>query len=418
MRRVLFWSHLLAGVGAALVILIMAATGVLLGFERQIVAWADRHANLPVAAPTTQPLPMDDLLARAAAAAQATPTAITLRAGASPAVEFAIGRERTLFLDGYTGAVLGVGSPGVRGFFHTVEDVHRWLGAAGEKRAAGRSITGAANLAFLLIVASGPFLWWPAKWTRQNLRATLLLRTGLGGKARDWNWHNALGIWSAAPLLIVAGSGVVMSYGWANNLLYRITGTEPPPAPARPATRPDRAAGRGAQARPTPGRPGTAPLEPLFARARRQSPAWQSIGLRLAPGPVAAFMIDEGSGGQPQKRAQLTLDRRTGATVRWEPFASNNAGRRLRMWARFAHTGEAFGLAGQVVATAVSAAACLLVWTGVALTWRRFRAWQSRRRRNAEPPLALAEVCASAAPCPPRSTSACSGPRPDPSMGP
>ena len=37
MRRVLFWSHLLAGVAAGVVILIMSITGALLGFERQIV---------------------------------------------------------------------------------------------------------------------------------------------------------------------------------------------------------------------------------------------------------------------------------------------------------------------------------------------------------------------------------------------
>jgi hypothetical protein len=47
---------------------------------------------------------------------------------------------------------------------------------------------------------------------------------------------------------------------------------------------------------------------------------------------------------------------------------------------RFAHTGEVAGIAGQTLAGVVSAGASVLVYTGLALTWRRFRAWQARRR--------------------------------------
>lgn len=64
--------------------------------------------------------------------------------------------------------------------------------------------------------------------------------------------------------------------------------------------------------------------------------------------------------------------------LRWEPFSSMTLGRRLRMVLRFAHTGEGVGLAGQTVAGLVSAGASALVYTGLALTWRR--AWQVRRR--------------------------------------
>ena len=38
---VIFWCHLIAGVVAGLVVLVMSVTGVLLTYERQIVAWAD-----------------------------------------------------------------------------------------------------------------------------------------------------------------------------------------------------------------------------------------------------------------------------------------------------------------------------------------------------------------------------------------
>jgi hypothetical protein len=70
--------------------------------------------------------------------------------------------------------------------------------------------------------------------------------------------------------------------------------------------------------------------------------------------------------------------------VRWETFAGNNAGRRLRSWSRFAHTGEAYGLAGQTIAGIASAGGAVLVWTGIALSLRRLSAWRRRRARAEE----------------------------------
>jgi uncharacterized iron-regulated membrane protein len=43
-RRILFWLHLSAGVSVGVVVLTMSVTGVLLTYEKQMLAWADlRH---------------------------------------------------------------------------------------------------------------------------------------------------------------------------------------------------------------------------------------------------------------------------------------------------------------------------------------------------------------------------------------
>src|SRR6185369_17295643 len=41
-------------------------------------------------------------------------------------------------------------------------------------------------------------------------------------------------------------------------------------------------------------------------RAERQMSGWRSITLWLPPGASATFSIDQGNGGRPDKRAQLT----------------------------------------------------------------------------------------------------------------
>jgi uncharacterized iron-regulated membrane protein len=160
----------------------------------------------------------------------------------------------------------------------------------------------------------------------------------------------------------------VISYTWAGNLVYRVVG-ETPPAP------------RTNQPAPAPAsnsQPGN--LDLAWTRAEQQVSDWQSISLQL-PNAAAApltFNIDSGTGGQPQKRAQLVLDRATGEVVRWEPFSSYTRGRQLRSILRFAHTGEVVGITGQTIAGLVSAGGAVLVFTGVALAIRRLRAWIAR----------------------------------------
>jgi uncharacterized iron-regulated membrane protein len=386
LRKSLFWIHLAAGCVAGIAILIMSVTGVLLAYERQLTNWANSaYKSLPQTAGQAR-LSMDELLTKVRADQGSAPSAITVKPDAAAPVQFGFGRDRTIFVNAYSGAVEGEGSPGLHAFFAQVESVHRYLGASEASRTSARALTGACNLAFLVLLSTGPFLWWPKDWTWKNLRKIVTFRGGLAGRARDWNWHNVLGVWCFAPLLLVVLTGVVMSYPWANSLLYRMTGNLPPPAPQRPNSeetkRPRRqeriVASEGPQF-PSPA------LATLFARAEQQVSGWQSVTLRL-PGssePSLVFSIDQGNGGRPDKRAQLTLDSRTGALVRWEPFSSYNLGRRLRTWARFTHTGEVGGLLGQTIAATASAGAAVLVWTGLALALRRCNGWRKRFSQRA-----------------------------------
>ncbi len=390
-RKVLFWCHLTVGVIGGLVILIMSASGVLLTYEKQIIAWADtrNYQIVPPSAGATR-LPIEELLNKARESQPgANITTITVRAAmsepASISLAAAPGNARTVFVNPYTGEVLGEGAMGVRNFFRVVTDWHRWLGAQGENRATARAITGACNLGFLFIVTSGIYLWFPRKRAWQQFKQVMWFRRGLPGKARDFNWHNVIGFWSFAPLFIVVLSAVVISYQWAGNLVYGVVG-ENPPAQRGPASPPQ----ANATQQRTGGNPATLDgLNGLWARAEQQTTGWKSVTLRL-PGSAEApaiFAIDHGTGGEPQKRGTLTLNRTTGEVVRWEPFASFTKGRQLRSILRFAHTGEVLGIAGQTLAGLVSLGACFLVCTGLALSWRRLRAWQTKRSPSQVQPL-------------------------------
>jgi uncharacterized iron-regulated membrane protein len=378
-RKVFFWIHLIAGTLAGIVILIMSVTGVLLMYERQMIEWADRAYRSSPPSSESSRRPAESLLQAARDYQQTFPATLTLQSDPGAPAEAAFGRESIVYIDVYSGRVLGEGSAGIRSFFRVVTDWHRWLAMKDAGRATGKAITGVCNLLFLFLALSGMYLWLPRRWTWPNARAVLFFRGSLSGKARDFNWHNVIGIWSAVPLVFVILGALVISFPWATNLVYILTGSEfpaaasspRPAAPAKPATTTEL---------------NLSGLDIAWARAEQQVAGWQSIILRVPASNRAPYMftIAESHRGRPDKRASLTLHRQTAEIMQFENFASFNTGRRVRSWLRFIHTGEALGVAGQTIAGLVSAGGAVLVWTGLALAWRRFRSWRARKRTTKE----------------------------------
>src|SRR5688572_20433385 len=111
-RQITFWLHLIAGLIAGVVILIMSATGVALAFEKEIIAWAERDVRR-VAPPQagTQRLGLDELLNTLREQRPGgRPSTIILDSDASAAVLIGFGRTNTFYVDPYTGAVRDQGA--------------------------------------------------------------------------------------------------------------------------------------------------------------------------------------------------------------------------------------------------------------------------------------------------------------------
>jgi uncharacterized iron-regulated membrane protein len=377
-RSILFWMHLACGAAAGVVILIMCVTGVALTYEKQMLEWADRRAWTAPSQAGARPLPPETLLAKVIEAQPGVaPTGLTVRADASAPATVTLEGNKTVLVDPYTGATIGEPPSAMRSFFRTMTMWHRYLALEGTSRATGRAITGASNFIFLFIVLSGMYLWLPRVWKWIQFKNVLWFRGGLAPKARDFNWHNVIGIWSAIPLAIVVLGAMPISYPWASNLVYRLVGDTPPVPAAAAASRPGER--RDAPVYVTNG------LDLSWAIAQQQMPGWRTMTTRLATSAAApiALTVDEGYAGQPQKRTTLTVDRATATVVKAEAFESLSAGRRLRSWLRFAHTGEIYGLTGQTIAGLASAGGAVLVYTGLALAFRRFVSWLRRRRDGA-----------------------------------
>jgi uncharacterized iron-regulated membrane protein len=377
LRNALFWVHLAVGAVAALFILNMAVSGILIAYEVPITQWAER-SQTQITTPGTTRLDVETLIIRAQ---QERPQDRFYRMEhhSDPAASegfFDTGENSTvLYLNPYTGEVMGDGKKGLRQFFYFMTRWHRWLAMTGENRQTGKAITGAVSLAFFGLLLSGLYLWLPKKWSRKTMGQIAIFRSGLTGKARDWNWHNVVGIWCAPLLLITTLTGILMSYTWAQNILFLVGGESPPlqhVQPARP--KPNAAA-------PKPAVAATSQLNPLglnqlLAVAETKRPGWKAISFVLPTSPDSpiTFFISSGAPGdsRPDLTARLVLERHTGAVLTWDPYENKQLGAKLQEWVVPVHTGQIGGVAGESLAVLAAGGAIMLAWTGLSLAWRRF----------------------------------------------
>ncbi|HWA25661.1 MAG TPA: PepSY-associated TM helix domain-containing protein [Lacunisphaera sp.] len=408
-RQILFWSHLSAGLVAGLFIGVMCFTGATLAFETELVSWSERDARriIPPSHDAAR-LPLADLVKKAREANPDAPIAsMAISSDPTLAVSFPLGRDGAIYANPYTGEIKAPASNTMREFMRTMTDWHRFLARTGDRRATGKAINGACNLAFCILAMTGLYLWIPRTWSWAGVKAIAVFNWKLAGKPRDFNWHNSIGLWSAPVLIVLTLTAVPISYRWGTNLFYALAGEEPPAQPS-----PGGASGPAVEI-PTPA-DGTRPLsyDAQLAAVRKLFPAAELITFRLGAGgsrggqtqtegdrrrevppagevrsespreggresrgraPQAVNITVKQPGAWPRTATTtLVLNPYTGEELKREGFDSLSTGRRIRSWTRFLHTGQALGWVGQLFAGLACLGGCFLVYTGAALSWRRF----------------------------------------------
>lgn len=362
-QRIIFWAHLISGVAAGLVILFLSVTGVLLTYEHQIIH-AFEQKSLDMENSTIRKA--DELINYAKKTTDNKVTGLVFERDQDKPVALMVGRRQHSLLNPYTGETIE-NADGVRGFFSTVTALHRWFALTGDGRDTGKMITGASNLIFLFLLISGIYIWLPRLWRWPILKTKIFFKKMPTSKARDYNWHHVLSFWSAIPLFFIIATALVFSYDWANKLVYSAYGEEVPTRRGPPAT-------KSLDAAPVAAGETQLSIDTLLETARQQDNGWNRITLNV-PSPSAnsvTFKLDYGTGHQPQLVSDLDFDRVSGELIRTGGYSDRSPAQQARIYIRFLHTGETLGLIGQTIAGLASLAACFMVYTGLALAYRRF----------------------------------------------
>jgi uncharacterized iron-regulated membrane protein len=374
-RKTFFWLHLIIGCSAAIFIFLMSITGVALTYERQMIKLAERSDYPSIPENVSQALPLSEILIIAQNYQTKKTPQIVLENHPNAPVIIKDGRKKVAYLNPYTGKEMAVPGLGTKNFLRKLRAFHRWLTLDGKFSENGRWVNGISNVIFITLILSGLYLWLPKKLKSRALKQRLTLTGNYKNKsARNYQWHNVFGFYMAPVLFILAFTAIFFSFKWPGQTLKQFVSTQ-----STELTKPVEA---GIEQKSS-----LLPIDKQLNTVKEHYPQWQNIQFSLDNMPMNSkiYNIDNGNGGEPQKRVSVLIDSLNGELIEEMKFEHKSTYSKLRSYIRFGHTGEVFGLVGQTIAGIASLLACLLVYTGAMLSWRRWK--NSRKAKAAQPEL-------------------------------
>ena len=447
--RTLWRWHFYAGLFVMPFLLVLAITGTLYCFQPQIepLLYPQRLIVAPQAAPR---LPEEALLASARTAMPPSALAVTAAVASDPrrSAEFvfrlAHGDKQSVYVNPYTGAVLGTLSV-ERRFMQVDRMLHRklLLGKPGEL------LMELAACWTLVMIGTGVALWWPREKT--TARQALLPRFTLKGRPLWKNIHAVMGIWLALGALLFVLSGLPWTGSWGKQFkaLASAANLGAPPgswgglplqsgAPGQSANRASGSStqannaaddehaehngnGHRAHAGSMDSMPGMVmddlplPTTPWAVGNSRVPNSNTETGHANAPPPLplgrvvalaASLGVTDGYNialpvsatgvytvsyfpGDPKDERTLYIDQYSGAILKDIRYGDYGAVSKAVSYGTSLHMGRYFGLANQIICAVISLGLAAMAVTGCVMWWKRrpHRSLGAPSRERAAPPM-------------------------------
>ncbi len=362
MRNFMVWLHRWIALTLGAFIVVVSVSGSFIAFEGQLVR--ARNAKLQraeIPASGSARLPLDSVLARARALG--TIGSLTLPDGEGRAVVATMPDEHEVYLNPYTGAVLGTRTRAQRhagvvsGFMRANHVIHTSL----MTRKIGNQVVVWSTIASVVLVLGGLYLWWRDKLWRLRLAASW--------KRINFDLHHLLGIATFVVLLLMTVTGVIMHYplaGRAIGKLDRVRSSDPAqpaqPSPLTPMVSLDSAARASLAA---------LPGSVLSAISIPPDTRWPLLLVRHFP-------EDRAPGGG----SRVLIDRWTGAVLSVHSTRTAGLGTRINNLQRPLHTGDVLGLPTQIIWFLGCWVLVSQAVTGVLMWWHGRPARKAAAARN------------------------------------
>ncbi|WP_207425028.1 PepSY domain-containing protein [Pedobacter sp. SYSU D00535] len=371
-KKISSFLHLWLGLASGLVVFIVAVTGCLYVFHKEISQVADRETLYiePPAAGSSL-LPIGELKERAEKALQQKVYSITTYRDQQHAWEFMVfepGDKEALwffdtvkayksaFLNPYTGELTGL-KDYKQDFFIIVKYLH-WSLLLNTKY--GQPIVGYATLIFVVLLITGLILWWPRNWNRHNLRKSFSINWRASFKRLNYDLHNVPGFYAMLILLILALTGMNWAMKWFQTAVYVVASQSVTP-PVKKVYSSDSTAV-----------PVKDPLQAAYLQALSRFPDAKRIALSPAKDASGAISATGYYGTETYYDADvLKLDQYSGKLLGRENFSDKNNGEKIIKMNYDIHVGAVWGLTGKIIAFIASLIAASLPVTGFIIWWGR-----------------------------------------------
>ena len=224
-KNIWFKLHLILGLSAGFILLIVGFTGAMLSFEKEILNLINKD-TFKVVAQEQGKLSTKELLGKfQEQKPQSKINSITFSSSNdnSSMINVAgVGENArkgvTYYVNPYTAEIL----PEVSGqnFFKTVESIHRRLLLDDF----GKQVVGISVICLLFLMFSGIYIYYPR--LKKSFLQSLKLNFQSKGRFFLSNLHSVIGMWVIPFYLVASLTGLYWSYDWFSDSLHQITGVE------------------------------------------------------------------------------------------------------------------------------------------------------------------------------------------------
>lgn len=224
------WFHLWLGIASGIVVFILSITGCILVFQQELsnffYPWQKVEART-----SEEQLPPSEIFKAVKAFLPDKEINSAWYYGLDKSVKIGLKSDSVLWVNPYTAEMLAIVDH--EDFFHFIDEGHRslWLPAK-----YGDPIVGWGTFIFFLLLISGLILWWPKRWNRAGREKSLTIKWRARFKRVNYDLHNVLGFYTLILSLVIAISGLVISFTWARKSVYWLAGGENKPRQERKKT--------------------------------------------------------------------------------------------------------------------------------------------------------------------------------------
>ena len=383
-KNIWFKLHLILGLSAGFILLIVGFTGAMLSFEKEILS-AINQDTYKVSVLEQGKLSTKELLEKfQEQKPQSKINGITISSFEDDSVSIFVAGEGenarkgvTYYVNPYTAEVL----PELKGitFFKSVENIHRRLLLSDF----GKQVVALSVVSLLVLMCSGIYIYFPR--IKKSFSESLKLNFQSKGRFFLANLHSAIGMWVIPFYLLASLTGLYWSYEFVSNGLHAITGVEKPKRPQMPAPKGENRNSQGEKSEQKPKEPrAEMPIQmgekisfddvslAVDTFKNLVENKYSSASLRF-PQKGSVYSFDYLAVDVPHERAKnkIEFDIKTNQVSKHEKYEDKTLTQKLMGSILPLHTGEYFGVVGQTLMFLASLMMPLFAITGLMLYVKR-----------------------------------------------
>ena len=357
-KNIWFKLHLILGLSAGFILLIVGFTGSMLSFEKEILS-AINQDTYKVTVFDQAKLSAKELLEKfQEQKPQAKINGITISSFEDDSVSINVAGEGqnarkgvTYYVNPYTAEIL----PELKGvsFFKSVENIHRRLLLDDF----GKQVVALCVVSLLVLIFSGIYIYFPR--LKKSFLQSLKLNFQSKGRFFLANLHSAIGMWVIPFYLVFCLTGLYWSYDFVSNGLHTITGVEKPKKPQM----------QGSQGEKISFDDISLAVDTFKNLVENK---YSSATLRF-PQKGSVYSFDYLAVDVPHERAKnkIEFDIKTNQVSKHEKYEDKTLTQKLMGSILPLHTGEYFGVLGQTLMFLASLMMPLFAITGLMLYVKR-----------------------------------------------